>query len=144
MLLNKESAFMRNNPRDPGSWYDYAEQDLLRAYKRFVEGDHQDCAHHLQQCAEKTMKGRLISLGWQLQKTHNLAALLKELRSRGLDLGWFSDAADVLTTEYIADRYPGFDDAPPDTAELRGFVQETRRLFEQLSSRRYAGPELPS
>lgn len=135
---------MRNDPRDPESWYDYGEQDLLRAHKRFAEGDYMDCAHHLQQCAEKAMKGRLIRLGWPLQKTHNLAALLKELHSRGLDLGWFSDAADVLTTEYIADRYPGFDDQPPDAAELRAFVQDTRRLFEQLSSRHYAGPELPS
>ena len=134
---------MRNDPHDPESWYDYAEEDLKRAYKRFVEGDYMDCAHHLQQCAEKAIKGKLIGLGWQLQKTHNLAALLKELRVHGLELFWFSDAADILTTEYIADRYPGFDDAPPDAGELRGFVGDTKKLFENLTGRKYNGPTLP-
>jgi HEPN domain-containing protein len=135
---------MRNDPFDPESWYDYGGQDLERAHKRFAEGDLMDCAHHLQQSAEKAMKGKLISLGWQLQKTHNLAALLKELRSHGLDFSWFSDAADILTTEYIADRYPGFDDAPPAATELRGFVEGTTKLFETLTGRKYNGPSLPT
>lgn len=133
---------MRNDPHDPEAWFDFAEEDLARAYKRFTEGDSMDCAHHLQQCAEKAMKGRLIGLGWSLQKTHNLAYLVKDLRARGLDCSWYSDAADVLTTEYIADRYPGFDDAPPSTEELRAFVANTAKLFENLSGRKYNGPPL--
>jgi len=135
---------MRNDPLDPESRFDYAEQDLARAYKRFAEGDHMDCAHHAQQCAEKVMKGKPIGFGWTLQKTHNLASLLKDLRSYGLDLVWFSDAADILTTEYIADRYPGFDDAPPEPGELREFVVQTTQLFENLTGRKYAGPPLRS
>lgn len=135
---------MRNDPLDPESWFDFAEQDLVRAYKRFAEGDYIDCAHHAQQCAEKVMKGKLIGLGWQLQKTHNLAYLLKDLRSYGLELPWFSDAADTLTTEYIADRYPGFDDAPPDADELHGFIEDTTKLFENLTGRKYNGPNLPT
>lgn len=134
---------MRNDPHNPESWFDYAEEDLARAYKRFAEGDHMDCAHHLQQCAEKAMKGKLIGLGWSLQKTHNLAYLLKELQTRGSTLSWFSKAADTLTTEYIADRYPGFDDALPTPGELREFVVETTKLFENLSGRKHAGPPLP-
>jgi HEPN domain-containing protein len=136
---------MRNNPLDPESWFDYAEQDLVRAHKRFAEGDAMDGAHHLQQCAEKVMKGKLIGLGWPLQKTHNLTALLKELRAHALDIDWFTDAADVLTVEYIADRYPGFDDAPPSADELRKFATDTTTLFESLSGRKYTGPpSLPS
>lgn len=134
---------MRNDPLDPESWYDFAQEDLVRVYKRFAEGDYMDCAHHLQQCAEKAMKGKLIGLGWSLQKTHNLAYLIKDLRSRGFDFSWYSDAADVLTTEYIADRYPGFDDAPPSPAELRTFVSHTTKVFEALSGRKHAGPALP-
>lgn len=135
---------MRNDPLDPESWFDFAEQDLARACKRFAEGDYMDCAHHAQQCAEKAMKGKLIGLGWQLQKTHNLAYLLKDLRKHGLDLAWFSDAADVLTTEYVADRYPGFDDAPPEPDDLREFVAKTTKLFETLTGRKYNGPPLPT
>jgi len=47
-------------------------------------------------------------------------------------------------TEYIANRYPGFDDQPPHLTELREFVKNTRKLFELLSARKYAGPELVS
>jgi len=134
---------MRNDPLDPESWFDYAEQDLARAHKRFAEGDYMDCAHHLQLSAEKAMKGKLIGLGWSLQKTHNLAYLVKDLRTRGLDFSWYSNAADVLTTEYIADRYPGFDDAPPSPGELRTFVTDTAKAFEDLPGRKYSGPLLP-
>lgn len=135
---------MRNDPLDPESWFDYPEEDLVRAYKRFAEGDSMDCAHHLQQSAEKAMKGKLIGLSWSLQKTHNLAYLVKDLCARGLDFSWYSTAADVLTTEYIADRYPGFDDAPPSSEELRAFVTATTKVFENLSGRKYAGPLLPT
>ena len=90
------------------------------------------------------MKGKLIASGWSLQKTHDLELLLSELRSRGFDYSWYQNVADALTTEYIADRYPGFDDAPPVPGELRTFITETTKLFEHLSGRKYAGPLLPS
>ena len=90
------------------------------------------------------MKGRLIASGWALQKIHDLAALGVALQSHGVDCSWFEETADVLATEYIADRYPGFDDHPPDPADLREFVADTLKLFETLSGRKYGGPELPS
>jgi HEPN domain-containing protein len=135
---------MLTDPKNPQHWFDFAEKDLLRAHRRFVEPDFIDCLFHLQQCAEKAMKGRLVSAGWALQKTHDLGALSASLFAHGIDCSWFEETADVLATEYIADRYPGFNDEPPDAAELRGFVQDTRRLFEELSGRKDAGPELPT
>lgn len=135
---------MITDPRDPQVWFDIAQKDLERAHRRFAEGDLTYCLFHLQQCAEKTIKGHLIGRGWNLQKTHDLDLLLHELRSAGVDCSWFNEAAEALTAEYIADRYPGFNDEPPDATELRGFVQDTRRLFEELSGRKYAGPELPT
>ncbi len=90
------------------------------------------------------MKGRLIAAGWPLQKTHDLAALSTALLAYGVDCSWFEETADVLASEHLADRYPGFDDQPPDAGELRGFVKDTRQIFEALSGRKYAGPELPS
>lgn len=135
---------MRTDPRNPQHWFDLAERDLQRAHRRFADPDLEDCLFHLQQCAEKAMKGRLVSAGWSLQKTHDLGALSTALAAHGLDCSWFEETADVLATEYIADRYPGFDDELPDGTELRGFIQQTRRLFEELSGRRYTGPELPA
>ena len=134
---------MPTDARDPQAWFDIAAKDLGRAHRRFAEGDIGDCLFRLQQCAEKAMKGKLLSLGWKLQKTHELGLLLLELKSKQLDCSWFETAADVLETEYISDRYPGFVDQPPDTATLRGFIVDTVKLFESLTNRKYNGHPLP-
>ncbi|MCS7337861.1 MAG: HEPN domain-containing protein [Verrucomicrobiae bacterium] len=135
---------MRSEAKNPQNWFDFAEEDLVRAYRRFSEGDFSDCLFHLQQCAEKAMKGRLIALGWQLQKIHDLAPLIEELATAGVDCRWFDESADVLATEYVATRYPGFEDAPVATEELRTLVLNTTKLFEQLTGRTYSGPPLPA
>ena len=132
---------MQTDARNPQHWFDIAEEDLVRAHRRFIEADFKDC---LQPSAEKIMKGKLVALGWPLQKTHDLAVLGVALQSFRVDCTWFEETADVLATEYIADRYPGFDDAPPDATELRTFVEDTRKLFESLTGRKYQGPALPS
>ncbi len=136
--------FMQTDAKNPQHWFDFAEEDLVRAHRRFVDGDLKDCLFHLQQSAEKAMKGKLIALGWSLQKTHDLAALGAALQSYHVDCAWFEETADVLATEYIADRYPGFDDAPPDADELRGFIEETAKFFTDLTGRKYSGPSLPN
>ena|ERR1051325_3053502 len=135
---------MLTDAKNPQHWFDIAEEDLTRAHRRFSEGDFKDCVFRLQQCAEKTMKGKLIALGWPLQRTHDLAVLIVALQSYQVDCAWFEETADVLATEYIADRYPGFDDAPPEADELREFVGETTKLFETLTARKYTGPPLPT
>ena len=135
---------MLTDARNPEHWFDFAERDLARACRRFAEGDYEDCLFRLQQCAEKVLKGKLIALGWKLQKVHDLGSLIVALGSYGIDCSWFEPAADVLATDYIADRYPGFDDTPPDAIELRGFVTDTTSLFERLSGRRHTGPRLAS
>jgi HEPN domain-containing protein len=89
--------------RDPQAWFDFAAKDLERAHRRSAEGDLQDSLFHLQQCAEKVMKGKLIGLGWNLKKTHELGILLLDLKAHQVDCAWFEDTAEVLTAEYIAD-----------------------------------------
>jgi HEPN domain-containing protein len=135
---------MVTDATNPQHWFDFAEEDLVRAHRRFIEADFKDCLFHLQQSAEQAMKGKLIALGWPLQKTHDLAPFIVALQGYGVDCGRFEQTADVLATEYIADRYPGFDDAPPDAAELRGFVGDTTKLSETLTGRKYNGPPLPT
>lgn len=134
---------MRTDEKNPQHWFDFAEEDLVRAYRRFGEGDFKDCLFHLQQCAEKAMRGKLIALGWGLRKIHDLAPLIVALAGFGEDCSWFEDTADVLATEYIANRYPGFEDSPVTPAELRTLILNTTKLFEQLTGRKYRGPLLP-
>jgi HEPN domain-containing protein len=127
---------MRNDPTDPEAWHDYAEADLRRSVKRLAEGDLEDCVVHLQQCAEKAMKGKLIGSGWALEKTHNLIKLADELASHGIDVDWFDKTAGLLLAGYIGDRYPGMRDDEPDATTVTAALEETRRLFEELSGRK--------
>jgi HEPN domain-containing protein len=126
---------MRNDPKDPESWYDYAEADLVRADKRLIEPDVIDALFHMQQSAEKVLKGKLIGLGWDLEKTHNLTSLIKELFKKGIDCNWFSETADLLTIQYLIDRYPHTAEPLPDSTTLKKSIDETRRLFRELSGR---------
>jgi HEPN domain-containing protein len=126
---------MRNDPQDPEAWYDYAEADLRRSERRLTEGDLQDCIVHQQQCAEKVMKGKLIGMGWALEKTHNLVKLADELRSRGVDVDWFAVTAGLLLAGYIGDRYPGVHDDAADQKSAEAALIETTRLYKELSGR---------
>jgi HEPN domain-containing protein len=126
---------MRNDPQDPEAWYDYAQEDLRRSARRLAEGDLSDCLVHQQQCAEKVMKGKLIAMGWVLEKTHNLIKLADELRLRGVDVDWFATTGGLLLAGYIGDRYPGVRDDAPDQEAADAALQETARLFKELSGR---------
>ena len=134
---------MATDAKNPEHWFDFASDDLIRAHRRFVEGDAEDCLFHLQQSAEKALKGKLIACGWKLRRIHDLSALIVALKTFGVDCSWYESSASVLATEYITDRYPGFDDAHPQPSELRTFVEETTTLFETLTGRTYRDPQMP-
>lgn len=126
---------MRRDPHDPEAWFDYAEEDLRRSQRRLGEGDLSDCLVHLQQCAEKAMKGKLIGLGWPLERTHNLIKLADELAPHGIDLQWFGKTAGILLAGYIGDRYPGVQQDDLDLALVKESLEQTTRLFVQISGR---------
>jgi HEPN domain-containing protein len=126
---------MPSDPRDPESWYNFAEKDLARGVARFNDGDFEDSVFRLQQAAEKAMKGKLIGLGWSLEKTHNLLKLSNELDDLNIDVSWFEESADLPTTGYIVERYPGFSQFGPDPESLKKAIPEVTKLFEQLAGR---------
>jgi HEPN domain-containing protein len=126
---------MPANPRDPNVWFDFAAKDLDRAHKRLAERDAEDCLFHLRQTAEKACKAKLIEIGWNLRKTHDLTELIQELEERSIDVNWYSQTASVLTSGYIADRYPGFSDDPIDLKALQEHLNLAPRLFETLTGR---------
>ena len=124
---------MTNDPRNPQAWFNLVAKDLAQAFKRFTEGDSEDCLFHLQQAAEKACKGKLIEMGWPLRKTHDLTELIEELKNRKQNCDWFQETASVLTSAYITDRYPGFADKPIEMDELQKFLKDAQRLVEKLT-----------
>ncbi|MBI4328164.1 MAG: HEPN domain-containing protein [Chloroflexi bacterium] len=123
---------MRGKIDDPQAWLNFARRDLARARAGISDQDPAYGLFFLQQAAEKCLKGKLVALGWELVKTHDLTALLEAGRLYGLDLDWFAESAERLTYEYFAERYPGDFDPPPSAAEVRGFLVEVEKLFAQL------------
>ena len=133
---------MRTDP-NLQHWFDLAERDLERAHRRYAETDFVDCLFHLQQCAEKAMKGRLISAGWPLQKTQpgraeHSGSLLMALIALGLKKPQTCLPPSTLLT------------AIPDLTINRpmlpscGSSSATPAAIFELSGRGYTGPNLPS
>ena len=131
---------MPNDVRDPESWYDFGAKDLDRARRRLVEEDVEDAVFHLQQAAEKLIKGKLIALGWSLQKTHNLRKLVEYLADHNVDISWFIESAELLTAGYIADRYPGFSENPMTADMLQTPLMDVARLLREISGRSLPPP----
>ncbi len=93
----------------PAAWLQFAEENRAVAEREMASGHP---AYHTvcflcQSAAEKYLKGYLVAQGWELEKTHDIVALLAlcadydeafaELREEG-----------VVLNEYIAaGRYPG-------------------------------------
>jgi HEPN domain-containing protein len=85
---------------------------------------------------EKILKAELIRRGWFLEKTHDLLALAKELRTRDPA---FAERCRPLSTDlaekYFAGRYPGFDLDDADWPELRAKIMCVGELLYVVKAR---------
>ena len=91
-------------------WVDKAEADFGTARREFrarKSPNHDDACFHAQQCAEKYLKALLQAAGIRFAKTHNLIALLDQLRP--VDPTWelHRPALMRLGAFGVAFRYPG-------------------------------------
>lgn len=69
---------MRGKIDDPQAWLNFARRNLARARQEISSEDQAYAVFFLQQAAEKCLKGKLVALGWDLVKTHDLIALSEE------------------------------------------------------------------
>ena len=124
---------MPGDPTLPDSWYKHARQDLKIASVVLAEDEEliEGVLTHLQQAAEKLLKGWLIDHGWYLIKTHNLVELCDQASQRGVDLSWYPDGK-ILSEAFFQSRYPG-----PENFLTRGDVEaitaRVERLFRELN-----------
>jgi HEPN domain-containing protein len=105
---------------------DYDAVCILRRSRKRSRFD--SSCFHCQQCAEKYLKGRLNQAGLQFSKTHDLAALLKQLSAveplwMGMEL-----ALRNLTNSAVAVRYPGVLSDSTAAAEAFKTCQRPRKL----------------
>ena len=91
----------------PADWYAQGDIDFQAAEILLTaNGPLPAVAFHVQQAAEKYLKGFLISTGWSLRRTHDLELLVQEAIARDADLSPFLAPCQRITEYYIETRYP--------------------------------------
>jgi HEPN domain-containing protein len=87
---------------------------------------------HAQQCVEKLLKARLIQLGQMVDKTHDLAALSRQLEAVDDQWNWdVEDLADLSSGAVLA-RYPGFETSAEEQADLVELASGLRHALRML------------
>lgn len=127
MPRDKESLY-------PLDWLKKAESDFNRVNRRLEEGDIEDAAFHLEQALEKYLKGFLLFHGWKLKKIHDLEALLDDAVKYDRNLERFRPLVQQITSYYLIDRYPTFEE-PPSKDEVSQGYQEARSLVQFIQSK---------
>jgi HEPN domain-containing protein len=98
----------------PPDWYALGKRDFQGALVLLKSDDSllTVASMLLQQALEKYLKGYLLSLGWQLRRTHDLGLLLKALIEIEPAFAEFTDACLKITDFYMESRYPAHLSSP--------------------------------
>ncbi|MEW5936978.1 MAG: HEPN domain-containing protein [Candidatus Thermoplasmatota archaeon] len=97
----------------PKDWFERGQADIESAELLLVHGgDTAVIAMHIQQAVEKYLKGYLLSKGWKLKRTHDLAELLNDAIDYASKFEEFRSFCDEATAYYFESRYPMFAEGP--------------------------------
>ena len=118
-------------------WLEKAEGDLISA-EHLLKLPDSRCrfdvvCFHAQQCAEKSLKGFLLSRSIPFERIHDLGELL-ELCSKDPRLVRELDQIDALTPYAVETRYPG-EWEPFDRGKAKEAVVLARKVFEAIRVR---------
>ena len=128
-----EGCCMPGGPADPNSWYARAAADLTLARRALdpVEPLAELAAYHAQQCAEKYLKGFLVSRSISFRFVHDLGYLLGLCQQALPEFALLEEAAFRLARYASESRYPREDDSNctvADAQEAIGLAQQIRDL----------------
>jgi HEPN domain-containing protein len=93
----------------PKAWIRFAEGDLAVAMREMQSASpvyHTIC-FLCQSASEKFLKGYLISVGWKLERTHDIVELLGHCMGYREEWGSLMAEGAVLNEYIVAGRYPG-------------------------------------
>jgi formylglycine-generating enzyme required for sulfatase activity len=112
----------------PNDWYGKAGQDLRRVEILLAADDTAGAGFHLQQAAEKYLKGYLLGKGWPLKRTHDLEVLLNEAITHDNRFQKYLDVCITVREFYVEERYPFIDSPSPARAELEAALDAIQRM----------------
>jgi len=122
---------MTGSPADPRTWYARAAADMTLAGRALdpVEPLAELAAYHAQQCAEKCLKGFLVSRGVPFRFVHDLGYLVHLCQKELPEFAALEDAALRLTRYATESRYPREDELVCTVEQAReaiGLAEEIR------------------
>ncbi len=116
----------------PADWLRIAEKDLRRVEHLLTVQDAEAAGFYLQQAVEKFLKAFLLSKGWQLERIHDLEALLNEALAYIPSWERFRPVCQKVTGFYFVERYPFFTEAGVTGNEVRDSWDQVKGLIEEL------------
>ena len=116
----------------PEDWLGIAEKDLRRAEHMLAVDDAEAAGFFLQQTVEKSLKAFLLSKGWQLERTHDLEALLNAALPHDETLEEYRSACQRITGFYFVERYPLLTESGITGEDVRGALEQVRPMIGEL------------
>lgn len=122
-------------------WLEYGDEDLLLARHGLTlpaEPPFRLIAYHAQQCAEKYLKGYLVSHQIDFPYTHNISRLVELCSEQGLEGETLQDAEE-LSPFAITARYPGEGEEVTEEEALRAIdiAARVREVVKESLMQKY-------
>jgi HEPN domain-containing protein len=124
-MPHKESLY-------PADWLRIGERDFGRVTHLLDIQDPEAAGFFLQQAVEKFLKAFLLSKGWELERIHDLEALLNAALTFDPSLEPFRSACQKITGFYFVERYPFIVDAGLTEEDIRSSMAQVEPLIEKL------------
>jgi len=124
-----------DEPRYPTDWLRNAERDWGRVDRLLQAGDAELAGFCLQQALEKFFKAFLLAKGWELQRIHDLEALLNAAMAYDPSLEPFRSPCQKITGFYLTERYPFLTETSLMEKDVRDSLEQVRGLIDRLRGR---------
>lgn len=118
--------------RLPKDWFEKAAKDLMRVEALLAIDDDEGAGFHLQQAAEKHLKGYLLGRGWPLKRIHDLEHLLNEALAYDPHFETFREACRLATEFYIEQRYPFPFSSVPEREVLEEAIAGVKEMISYI------------
>ena len=117
-------------------WFSKGQKDIddaqfLLKNNRALE----NIAYHVQQAAEKYLKGFLIYNGWKLERIHDLVKLLEEAIKIDKSFNRFAAPMRKITNFYIESRYPTGYEVEYTKQELKKAIKESKNIINLIKKK---------
>lgn len=110
---------------------DMEDAEFLLKNNRAME----NISFHIQQAAEKYLKGFLIFHGWKLEKIHDLVKLLEEAIKIDKSFNKFAKPLRKITNFYFESRYPVGYEVKYTKQELKDSINQTKILIKFIKKK---------